>query len=298
MNSSLEIEDGVHLIKNPHRNYYVSSVLILGDSLTLIDAGRAESPNTSIYPAIKALGRDPMEIDLIVLTHAHWDHCAGVAQIKRETDCRVAVHINGECYLRNPEMVVREINSRFPGVPPGKMGAFDAIEPDELFIDGTEIHLDGRKLKVVHTPGHSPCSCCIVEPDFGLYIAGDSIQGWGGRRPLIFYDLKDYLSSMEQLLDEPIKTMVNGHPFSPSGKGILKGEEAIRQIEGSIRAVDELTSTILRILDASEAPTSLMKILEIAKISRAFTIGCILEVLEAEGKVTRETVRGNVLWQK
>jgi glyoxylase-like metal-dependent hydrolase (beta-lactamase superfamily II) len=237
MNIPLEIEDGIHLIKNPHNTYYVSSVLIMGDSLTLIDAGRAESPNTSIYPAIKALGRDPMEIDLIVLTHAHWDHCAGVAQIMRETDCRVAVHTNGESYLKNPEIVARELKSRFPGVPPGNMGKFSAIEPVTLLTEGTGIHLDGRKLKVVHTPGHSACSCCIVEPTLGLYISGDSIQGWDERRPLIFYDAKDYLASMERLLDEPIKTIVNGHPFSPSCKGILKEEEAIRQIEGSIRAI-------------------------------------------------------------
>jgi hypothetical protein len=41
-----------------------------------------------------------------------------------------------------------------------------------------------------------------------------------------------------------------------------------------------------------------MKIFEKAKISRPFTIGCILEALEAEGKATRETMGGNVLWQK
>ena len=179
----MEIEDGIHLIKNPHSTYFVSSVLLMGESLTLVDAGRVESPETSIYPAIRALGRDPRGISLLVLTHAHWDHCAGAAQIKRETGCKVAVHSNGEAYLTDPETVARDLTSRFPGIPPGNMAALDAVEPEIVFTEGSTIPIDGRELKVVHTPGHSAGSCCTVEPDLGLYIAGDSVQGRGRGAP-------------------------------------------------------------------------------------------------------------------
>ena len=298
VNTILEIEDGIHLIKNPHNTYFVSSVLITGESLTLIDAGRVESPSRTIYPYIRALGRDPEEIDLIVLTHAHWDHCAGAAQIKMETGCEVAVHTRGETYLKNPRKVTMELGSRFPGIPAGSMAEFGAVEPVTPLEEGSEIHLDGRKLKVIHTPGHSACSCCIVEPDLGLYITGDTIQGRGERRPLIFGDVEEYLASMKRLLREPIKTVVNGHPFPPSGKGVLRGGEAILQIEESIRAVEELRRTILRILDESRGPLNVMEVFEAADASQPFTIGCLLEALEAEGEATRETIGGNVLWRR
>ena len=52
-----------------------------------------------------------------------------------------------------------------------------------MFTEGSTIPLDGRELKVVHTPGHSAGSCCTVEPDLGLYIAGDSVQGRGRGAP-------------------------------------------------------------------------------------------------------------------
>lgn len=293
----MEIADGIHLIKNPHSTYFVSSVLIMGETLTLVDAGRVESPENSIYPAIRALGRDPREISLLVLTHAHWDHSAGAAQIKRETGCKVAVHSNGEAYLTDPETVARELTGRFPGIPPGNMAALDAVEPEIVFTEGSTIPLNDRELKVVHTPGHSAGSCCIVEPDLGLYIAGDSIQGRGERRPLLFHDAKAYLASMKRLLGEPIETLVNGHPFPPSGKGVLRGEATKRHVEESIRAVEELRGTVLESLKESDGPASLMEIHEAAGESQPFTIGCILEALEAEGKATRETAGGRTLWR-
>jgi glyoxylase-like metal-dependent hydrolase (beta-lactamase superfamily II) len=293
----LEIADGIHLIKNPHSTYFVSSVLITGKTLTLVDAGRVESPDNSIYPAIKALGREPQEISLLVLTHSHWDHSAGAAQIKRETGCKLAVHSNGEAYLKDPETVARELAGRFPGIPPGNMADLDAVTPEILFAHGSTIPLDDRELKIVHTPGHSACSSCIVEPDLGIYIAGDSIQGRGEGRPLIFHDTIDYIASMKRLRGETIETLVNGHPFPPSGKGVLRGEKATMHVEESIKAVEVLTATVLETLKESDSPVTIMEIHETAGASQTYTIGCILESLAARGKASRETDGGRTVWQ-
>jgi len=293
----LEIADGIHLIKNPHSTYFVSSVLILGESLTLVDAGRVESPDNSIYPAIRALGRDPKEISLLVLTHSHWDHSAGAAQIKRETGCKVAVHSNGEAYLTDPETVARELTNRFPGIPPGNMAEFDAVTPEIVFGHGSTIPLDERDLKIVHTPGHSACSSCIVEPDLGLYIAGDSIQGRGERRPLIFHNTTEYLASMKRLQGESIETLVNGHPFPPSGEGLLRGEAAKLHVAESIIAVEELRRLVLETLNESDSLMGIKEIHDAAGAYQPYTIGCILESLEAEGKATRESKGGRTLWQ-
>ena len=88
----MKVIDGVHFIECPHRNYFVSSCLIESEGIILIDAGRAESPEDKIYPYMKSIGRNPSEISHLVLTHAHWDHCAGATRIKKDTDCRVGIH--------------------------------------------------------------------------------------------------------------------------------------------------------------------------------------------------------------
>jgi glyoxylase-like metal-dependent hydrolase (beta-lactamase superfamily II) len=291
----LEIADGIHLIRNPHRSYFVSSCLIVGEGLALVDAGREESPEQSIYPYIRGLGREPSEISLAVLTHAHWDHCGGLARIVRDTGCDVAVHRLGRAYLVDPGLSGREREERFPGVPSGGVD-FEAVEPDVLLSDGSSLNVDGRHLRVVHTPGHSTCSCCIVDESEGVYVAGDSVQGRGEARPLIFHSIDAYVESMRRLLGEPIEALVNGHPFPPSGKAVLRGEEIRVHIEESLRAVEELRAIVLTALKGASAPISLPRLHEETGAAPPLTIGCVLEALEAEELAERKKSESGDLW--
>jgi len=291
----MEIVDGIYLIMNPHRHYFVSSCLIVGDSLTLVDAGREESPEASIYPYIRGLRRDPSEISLVILTHAHWDHCAGAARIRRDSGCRVAVHRNGIPYLKDPKLLNRERAERFPGVPLRGM-EFEAVEPDIDFLDGDVLSIQGRKLRVVHTPGHSSCSCCIVEEKQGIFIAGDSIQGRGEGRPLIFQSVDTYVDSMKRLLDMPIEGIVCGHPFPPFEKALLRGEETSMHIRESMNAVEELINLVRRTLESSRKPMNLMQVHKAASAAPLYTIGCVLESLVAQEDAQRLKIGNEQLW--
>jgi glyoxylase-like metal-dependent hydrolase (beta-lactamase superfamily II) len=287
--------NNIHLILNPHRDYFVSTCLIVDEGLTIIDAGRPGSPETSIYPYIRKLGRDPSEISLIILTHAHWDHCGGVARMKEDSGCKVAVHENGRAYLEEPGLIEMELAERFPEFPAGEMG-FDTVKVDQVFKDGSKLDLDNRSLNVVSTPGHSACSSCIVDEEQGIFVSGDSVQGRGENRPLLFHDAVSYLESMNRLLESPIQTMVNGHPFPPSGKAVLKGEQVREHIMESIVAIEELKAMVEGALNRIKEPVSMMAIYREFNIARFYTIGCILEALEAEGK-SRRVKRGNdLLW--
>jgi glyoxylase-like metal-dependent hydrolase (beta-lactamase superfamily II) len=291
----LEIADGIHLIRNPHRSYFVSSCLIVGDGLALVDAGREDSPEESIYPYIRGLGREPSEVSLVVLTHAHWDHCGGLARIVGDTGCDVAIHELGRVYLVDPGLLGREREERFPGTPSGEVG-YEAVEPDILFSDGSSLNVDGRRLRVVHTPGHSACSCCIVDEAEGVYVAGDSIQGRGEARPLIFHSIYAYVESMKRLLSEPIQALVNGHPFPPFGRAVLRGDKIRTHIEESLRAVEELRAIVLAALRGASAPISLTRVHEETGAACPLTIGCVLEVLESEGLAERKKSESGDLW--
>jgi glyoxylase-like metal-dependent hydrolase (beta-lactamase superfamily II) len=293
----LEIADGVHLILNPHRDYFVSSCLIVDEGLTIIDAGRPESPEASIYPYIRRLGRDPSEISLVVLTHAHWDHCGGVARLKEASDCRVAVHENGRAYLEEPGFIETELAERFPELPAEDMG-FDVVKADLVFRDGDKLDLDNRSLNVVSTPGHSACSSCIVDEGQGVFVAGDSVQGRGENRPLLFHDAGAYLESMNRLLETPIRTMVNGHPFPPSGKAVLRGEQVREHIMESIVAIEELRKAVEGTLDRMKEPWSVAQIHREVNMARFYTVGCILEALEAEGRSRRVERGDELLWTR
>ena len=109
---NLEIEGGIHLIKCPWSTYFVSSCLLLGESIVLVDAGTQDSPEEAIYPYIRSIGRDPSEISHIILTHAHFDHCGGASIIKRDTGCKVLVHKFGRPYLEDAALIDRELHER------------------------------------------------------------------------------------------------------------------------------------------------------------------------------------------
>jgi len=291
-----EIAKGIHLVKCPWANYFVSSCIIVGETITLIDVGTGESPEVAIYPYLKDIGRKPSEISYVLLTHAHFDHCGGAASIKRDTRCKIGVHKLGKPFLEDAGLIDRQLHKRFPALFPAKKPSFDSVEADIVFKDGDKIDLDGRQLKVLHIPGHSACSSCLIDEEQGVYICGDSIQGRGGRRPLLFHSSNQYLESMKRLTEEPIKVLVTGHPFPPYNEAVLRGEKARRHVYESLRAMEELNTLVWNVLVATGEPVSLGQIHERLGISQPVTIGCILEALEKDGKVKKIKAEKGELW--
>jgi len=291
-----EIAKGVHLVKCPWANYFVSSCVIVGESITLIDAGTGESPEVAIYPYLRGMRREPSEISCVLLTHAHFDHCGGVASIKKDTGCKVGVHELGKPFLEDAGLIDRQLHTRFPALFPAKEPSFDSVKADIVFKDGDEIDLDGRQLRVLHTPGHSACSSCLIDEEQGVYISGDSIQGRGSRRPLIFHSSNQYLESMRRLMEESIKVLVTGHPFPPYDEAVLRGEKAKSHIYESLKAMEELNTLVWNMLTATGKPISLGELHERLGVSQPVTIGCILEALEKDGKVKKIRAEEGELW--
>jgi glyoxylase-like metal-dependent hydrolase (beta-lactamase superfamily II) len=64
-------------------------------------------------------------------------------------------------------------------LPEGFDPAGYAVVPSRattLLDDGDEIDLGGRVLQVMHTPGHSPDSICLLDERNGLLFGGDTIN--------------------------------------------------------------------------------------------------------------------------
>ena len=292
----MEIVKGIHLIKCSWSTHFVSSCAIVGDTIALVDVGVSDSPEAAIYPYLKSIGREPSEISHIILTHAHFDHCGGAYPIKKETDCKVYVHELGKSYLEDASLINRELHNRFPTLYPEGKPEFESVKVDATFRDGDILDVGERQIRVLHTPGHSPCSSCLIDEEYGVYISGDSIQGKGERRPLLFYSSKEYNESMRRLLKEPVKILITGHSFPPFNKVVLKAEDAMRHINESLEGIREVRSLVWRVLERSKAPLSIKQIYERVGVSQPVTIGCILEDLEREKKTERTEIEEGYLW--
>ena len=161
--------------------FHASNVfVIVEESMTLIDTGfPATVPR--IVEFVKSLHRKPADIKLIVLTHCHPDHAGGVRELKRLTGARVACHradISGAgAPLPYPRAVQKTLELRPLAGLRSRLGI--TAGGDRYSAHGGEILEPLGGLKVIHTPGHTPGSICLLSPKHRLLIAGDTLVRHG-----------------------------------------------------------------------------------------------------------------------
>uniref|UniRef100_UPI0032E36F58 MBL fold metallo-hydrolase n=1 Tax=Lacrimispora sp. TaxID=2719234 RepID=UPI0032E36F58 len=83
--------------------------------------------------------------------------------------------------------------------------------PTRVLKDGDTIDLGGRKITVLHTPGHSPGHICFWEADRGYLFTGDLVY----KDTLFAYypstDPQAYLVSLEKIAALPVKKIFPAH---------------------------------------------------------------------------------------
>jgi len=103
-------------------------------------------------------------VELILLTHSHWDHIADVYALKQKTGARVYVHPLDAGNLIHPG------SDKLPLYFP-----IHGVEPDGFLEDGQTLELGGLKIEVIHTPGHSPGCVCFYLREQKVLFSGDTL---------------------------------------------------------------------------------------------------------------------------
>jgi len=107
-------------------------------------------------------------LKLIASTHGHWDHIGDNAAVAAHTGADIAVHPLDRARLEHPEQVFAPFD-----IPP----SVPAVE----LAEGGLIRFGSIRLRVLHTPGHTEGSVCLLAEDDGLLFSGDTLfaAGWG-----------------------------------------------------------------------------------------------------------------------
>ena len=213
-----KVANDVWLIAEPA---HVNSWLVAGrERAVLIDTGLGIAP---IRPLAESLVRVPISV---LNTHAHFDHIGGNREFPG-----AAIHPAGRAklqqgvpqerltaYLAYTRRLIaaadkyREMDRAYfflldDGSNPRPLpSAFEDREwwigPSDAtpsLVDGHAIDLGGRVLRVIHTPGHSPDSVCLVDDDAGILFAGDTINTGPIYAHLPDSDIGDFASSTARL---------------------------------------------------------------------------------------------------
>jgi hydroxyacylglutathione hydrolase len=124
-------------------------------------------PSFSPAPAIDAIRRGGLSLDAVVLTHAHVDHIAGVADVRRAfPSVPIWIHSDEADWLANPLLNLSDM------LPTGPISCPGATR---LLRGGDRIALGTSTWTVLHTPGHSPGGITLHDAAHDIAIVGDTL---------------------------------------------------------------------------------------------------------------------------
>jgi hydroxyacylglutathione hydrolase len=180
----------------------------------LVNADTAKAviidPGMNPQPLVRRI--ENLDIEAILLTHAHFDHIGGVEEIRRLKGCPVYLHDLESDWLSNPK---KNGSSRWP-----EFGGDMTTAPAEYALDeGQTLKLLGEQIKVLHTPGHSPGSVSfLIGNDL---FGGDVLFRLGiGRTDLLGgreEDLYDSIQNKLYLLDDGVRVYPGHGPRTTIG---------------------------------------------------------------------------------
>ena len=141
-----------------------------------------------------------VRLDLLVLTHGHFDHFDDAAKIKQASKCQVAFHKDGIPLITDPDFFKDR----------GFFLETEPVQPDFLIDETPQIDLCGIPFRVLSVPGHCPGSLCFYSAADELLFDGDVLfAGSIGRTDFPGGDHKLLIRGIrEKIFTLPDKTIV------------------------------------------------------------------------------------------
>lgn len=167
-----------------------TNVWVVGDVRTR-EAIAVDTATPSVRWVTQQLSDQGWRLRFIVSTHRHWDHIGDNAEAVIATGATLAVHRADRHGLEQPDAG----SAPFP-IPPS-VPALDLAE-------GSRIRFGDVDLTVLHTPGHTEGSVCLLSDEERVLLSGDTLfaGGWGrtdlpGGDPARMVDSLARLSTLE-----------------------------------------------------------------------------------------------------
>jgi glyoxylase-like metal-dependent hydrolase (beta-lactamase superfamily II) len=157
-------------------------------------------PGDDIEQVLALIKKHNLQVQQIVITHAHIDHVGGAMKLRAATGAPILLNQNDYALLK-----MLDVQAAWIGVPtPGK------VEIDQNLGHADTIKTGSLQAQVLHTPGHTEGSICLYFPAQQKLIAGDTLfAGSIGRTDLPGGSYEKILRSIhDHVLALPDETVV------------------------------------------------------------------------------------------
>ncbi len=197
--------------------YDSNAYVLLAERVAVIDTGlSAESMRSRLAGVVQ-----PEDVEVVVNTHAHIDHCGGNGAFA-----------NARVMLHELDAEAAESGS-FYGTA-SLFGTGSAWKPERLLREGMKIELGDAELEVIHTPGHTPGSICLYLREERALFSGDTLFAGGsfGRTDLEGGNMRQLVESLRRIAELEIEVLYPGH------LEVVEGEEARECVEVACEAAE------------------------------------------------------------
>ena len=227
----------------------------------VVDEGRAAFIDTGtnhavprLLGALAHLGLAPEAVDWVIPTHVHLDHAGGVGLLMQSLpQARLLAHPRGLRHLVDPRALWAGALAVYGEEEMQRSyGQLQAVPAERAVAseDGQRVHVGGRELLLIDTPGHARHHHCLFDARSGCWFTGDTF-GLSYRefdvdgRPWVF-PTSTPVQFEPDALKQSMQRMVDARPQGM----LLTHFGRIGQSEGEVRALHE---ALLALLDETVA---------------------------------------------
>lgn len=118
---------------------------------------------SQIEPILRA---EKCRLGELWLTHGHWDHIQGAAEVVRKSGAQVLAHADDRRMIESPEIMERFLGERLDLEP---------VRVDRWVTQGQRLSALGTEAEVRHVPGHCPGNVLFYFAAAGAAFVGDAL---------------------------------------------------------------------------------------------------------------------------
>ena len=249
----MEILPGIHRIESDLGARFMCQYLLVGENHTiLVDTGLSGTPEEVIVPYMEGIGLRLEDLDEVIISHADVDHCGGNRALKEmHPSLWFTCGEEDRPYVESNQLMLAEIYlwSEPYGFGPDEESKewirreLGGDSPVDAGLRGGETMRlgPGRRIEILHLPGHTSGHLGIWDPSNGAAIIIDAALERGiydreGRRliPPRYFDARAYQSTIRKLRTLRPQHLLTAH-YPP-----MQGDEVTGFLDRSLEFTEQL----------------------------------------------------------
>lgn len=159
-------------------SHLTAGFLVEGPQPALIETGSQTSAKT-VIDELNAAGVDPKSLRWLVVTHIHLDHAGAVGDVAAAfPNATIVVHEKGARHLIDPSRLIDSASRVYGPLLDSVYGRMIPVESDRVLAaaDGQLLDIgNGRKLRLVDSPGHAKHHHAVFDEQTGTLLVGDAV---------------------------------------------------------------------------------------------------------------------------